>query len=273
MSSCTIAQCRRPLRAHEHRRGVCDRCARRMSGWLHELDLQRILLQSMLVPGSNGPAQGSVHGGRAHSPLPARGDVLTLLGPGASSTLADPYGDARGDQDAGMPLDAVLRGWAEATAEHIRLRADRPEPGSSAATGPRATPWLRPGSTWSTWLVAYLPWALTAPWAGDLHTELDDLVQHARRITHTEPRRRPKSAPCPACGAFALVEEDWQTYIECTLCEALLTPHEYELHAQSVMPTLYRTALLIAAHNEEKRREEQTQDTEQPTITAPRDTV
>lgn len=211
---------------------MCDRCQHRIRGWLRELGLQRILLQAMLTPGSTGPAQGSIHGGRAHSPLPVRGDILTLLGPGADSTLTDPYGDARGDQDAGASLDAVLHGWARATAERVNLHAE---------------PWLRPGRTWSAWLTAYLPWALPAPWIGDLHDELDDLVRQARSLTHTEPRRRPKDAPCPSCRAFGLIEEDWQPYIECTVCETLLTPAEYAQHAQRVMPALYRTALLLAA--------------------------
>ncbi|MEW2570474.1 hypothetical protein [Streptomyces sp. NPDC047070] len=246
MSSCSIVRCGRPLLAHEHRRRVCDRCANRVRGWLRELDLQRILLRVMLVPGSSGPATGSVHGGRAHSPMPARGDVLNFLGPGASSTLADPYGDARGDQDAGATIDATLHAWARATAEHIH---------------PPDRPWLRPGRTWSAWLTAYLPWALSAPWIGDLHDELDDLVQQARGLTRTEPRRRPKDAPCPSCQAFGLVEEDWQPYIECTVCEALLTPDEYARHAQDVMPRLYRTALLIAARTEKQRRKEQAEST------------
>lgn len=232
MGRCTIRRCGAPLRPHELRRRVCDRCEHRIRGWLRELGLQRILLQALLVPGSNGPAQGSIHGGRAHSPMPVDLRVLTLLGPGSGSTLADPYGDSRGDQDAGLPLDAVLHAWATATAEHVGLNA---------------TPWLRPGRTWSTWLAAYLPWALTAPWIGDLHDELDDLVTQARAITHTEPRRHRKDAPCPSCRAFTLDETEWQPYIECTACGTLLTPAEYAHHAQSVMPALYRTALLIAA--------------------------
>lgn len=232
MSSCTIVRCGHPLQPHEHRRGVCDRCEHRIRGWLRELGLQRILLRALLAPGSNGPSTGSIHGGRAHSPLPVDLRVLTLLGPGASSTLTDSYGDARRDQDAGTSLDTVLRGWAEATAER---------------TGLPATPWLRPGSTWSTWLTAYLPWALTAPWIGDLHDELDDLVHQARAITHTEPRRHRKDAPCPSCRSFTLDETEWQPYIECTACGTLLTPAEYAQHAQSVMPALYGTALLIAA--------------------------
>lgn len=242
MSSCTIRRCGAPLRPHEQRRRVCDRCEHRIRGWLRELGLQRILLQALLRPGSNGPSTGSIHGGRAHSPMPVRGDILNLLGPGSGSTLADPYGDSRGDQDAGLPLDAVLHAWATATAEHVGLNA---------------TPWLRPGRTWSTWLAAYLPWALTEPWISDLHDELDDLVSQARAITHTEPRQRPLDAPCPNCQAFGLIEEDWQDYITCTTCENLLTPDEYTRHAQTVMPRLYRTAVLMAARHEEERQQEE----------------
>jgi hypothetical protein len=178
------------------------------------------------------PTQGSIHGGRAHSPMPLRGDVLTLLGPGSNTTVTDPYGDARSDQDGPLPIDTHLRGWAEMTAAHVHLA---PNPGK------------RPERTWAAWLAAYLPWILTAPWAGDFHQELGELLGRVRAITRTEPRHRDLDAPCPHCHAFGLVEEDWQEYIECVACELLLTPAEYTAHARRIMPALYRTALLIAA--------------------------
>ena len=69
-----------------------------------------------------------------------------------------------------------------------------------------------------------------------------------RSITRTEPRRRSKDAPCPSCGAFGLVEEDWRAYIDCTVCGLLLTLANYNFHVERVMPGLYRTALLIVTH-------------------------
>jgi len=227
VSACTIRTCGRPLRPDEAHRTACSRCEHRIRAWLRELPHQLTLLQASLQP-DRGHTQGALHDGRAHAPLPVRGNVLSLLGPGAAGAVADPYGDQTGP----LPIDRLLRNWAETTAEHVGLC---PAPG------------LRPGRTWTAWLTAYLPWALTAPWAGDFHDELAELLGSVRAITCTEPRRRPKDAPCPSCGAFGLTEEDWQPYIDCTVCELLLTPAEYADHARRVMPALYRTALLIAA--------------------------
>ncbi|MCR3732207.1 ribosomal protein S27E [Streptomyces umbrinus] len=231
MSSCTVPGCPLPLES-AHRR-MCPRCAYRLRAYLRELVGQMPLLEASLQL-DRSPTTGSIHGGRAHSPMPLRGDVLTLLGPGSNTTLNDPYGNARSDQTGPPTLDQILRGWAEVTAEHIRLAP---------------TPWRRPGQTWAAWLGAYLPWILTAPWAGDFHQELGELVGRVRAITRTEPRTRKLDAPCPSCEAFGLVEEDWQEYIECPACGRLLTSDEYTAHAHRVMPTLWRTALLLAAHN------------------------
>lgn len=228
MSNCTIRTCGRPLLDSEAGRTACGRCEQRIRGWLRELPHQVRLLQACLQPDRT-PLTGSVHGGRAHAPLPVRGDVLTLLGAGAPGSVENPHGDQTGP----LPIDRQMLNWAEMTAERVGLSR---------------TPWRRPGRTWASWLTAYLPWALTAPWIGDMHDELADLLYTVRGITHTEPRRRPKDAPCPSCTAFALIEEDWQPYIECTLCGRLLTPAEYDDHARRTMPALYRTALLIAAH-------------------------
>lgn len=244
MASCTIPTCRRPLRPDEAHHTACYRCARRIRAFLREITLQHPLLQASLQPDA-GPAQGSIHGGRAHAPLPVRGDVLTLLGPGAGGAVADPYGD----QDGPLPMDRLLQGWAEMTADHVRLRADTPEPGSHEATGPRATPALRPGRTWPTWLAAYLPWALTAPWIAVFYAELAELVDAIRRITYTQPRRRHLDAPC-VCGAFGLVQVDWEPYIECGICGRLYTQTEYRDHAARVLPPLYRIAVLMTAAKE-----------------------
>jgi hypothetical protein len=233
--------CRRFLRPDEARRTVCRRCEHRMRGWLREIDLQRPLLEASLLL-SSAPTEGH-SAGRAHSPLPVRPDVISLLATGAAGTVPDPHGDQVGS----LPIDTLLQTWAQALAEHVRLRADAPEPESHEATGPRAVPALRPGRTWSTWLTAYLPWALGSPWITAFHSELADLISHIRAITCSEPRRRAQKAPCPSCRAFALFEEDWQTYIDCEACGLLLTPAEYRAHHDTVMPALYRIGVLMTA--------------------------
>ena len=226
-SICTAPDCGRTLDTKSTRR-LCHRCASRLTAQLHELQWQLPHLRACLYP-DRSPTTGSIHGGRAHSPLPARGDVLNLLGAGSNSAvLDDPYGDARGDQDGPIPVDTMLRGWAEALAAHIRLAP---------------APWRRPGRTWVAWHIAYLPWTLTAEWAGLFHQELTDVLAHVRRITHTEPQRHVQDAPCPSCEAFGLVDEDWANYVECTVCGTLLTRNEYQTHARRVLPALHRIAL------------------------------
>lgn len=225
---CAITDCGRTTGEGNHRR-VCPRCAARLRARLAELHHQMPLLQASLQL-DRSPTTGSIHGGRAHSPMPLRADVMSLLGPGSNSTTTDPYGEARGDQAGPLPISTHLKGWAEMTAEHVRLAP---------------TPGIRPGRTWADWLDAYLPWILTAPWVADFHQELAELLTRVRAITRTEPQRHDQDAPCPNCDAFALVDEDWQPYVECTDCGLLLTHAEYADHARRVLPQLYRTALQI----------------------------
>jgi hypothetical protein len=235
--------CRRVLQPHEAHRAVCRRCEIRLRAWLREIDLQRPLLDASLHIGS-APTRGQIGGtGRAHAPLPLREDVLTLIGPGAGGTVPDPHGDQTGP----LPLDALLQNWAQAVAELIRLPTHMPRPGSHGPTGPDALPAPHPGGTWSTWLTAYLPQALTASWFPAFHAEVSDLIHHIRAITLSEPQRRRKEAPCPRCHAFLLFEQDWETYLDCANCELLLTPDEYRAHRDAVMPTLYRFGVLMTA--------------------------
>lgn len=233
MNTCTTPGCGRALDTRR-RRTLCHRCADRLTAQLHELQWQLPHLRACLHP-DHSPTTGSIHGGRAHSPLPARADALNLLAAGSNNTLNDPYGDARGDQDGPIPIDTMLRGWAEVLCAHIRLAP---------------TPWRRPGHTWTAWHINYLPWTLTTEWAGLFHQELTETLTRVRRITHTEPRRHSQDAPCPHCHAFDLFEEDWAPYIECGACGNLLTRTEYAEHARAVLPALYRTALQVLVANQ-----------------------
>jgi hypothetical protein len=228
-TTCTIPRCGRELRLDERRRSACGRCEHRIRAWLRELPYQVTLLQACLTP-DRAPTTGNIHGGRAHSPMPVRLDVLTLLGPGADEAVTDPLGDQAGP----TPLPAVIRSWAQLLAE------SRGKP----------LPRLRPGETYAGYLRAHLPYALTQEWIADLHDELAQAIRRARAITHTEPQRHPQDAPCPGCEAFGLVEEDWQQYLECTACGLLLTREEYTEHARTVLPPLYRTALMLVAGQE-----------------------
>lgn len=224
MGDCAI--CRRALRQEDAHRTACIRCSHRMRGMLHEIGEQLPFLHASLrLDGA--PAQGRSPG-RAHAPLPVREDVLSLLGPAAPGPVRDALGDQRGS----TPVLAVIHAWAE------QLAAD---------LGHKLGPY-KIGDNHLGYLNTHLPFICVCSWAGELYAELAELIQVVRAITRTEPRKRAKDAPCPQCGSFALIEEDWQTYIECGTCAWLMTAEEYAAHHTQVMPPLYRLGVLLVAH-------------------------
>ncbi|MFF1961011.1 hypothetical protein ACFVWX_29055 [Streptomyces sp. NPDC058220] len=237
VSTCTI--CRRTAPDGTH---ACVACTQQLRAWYAELPLQRELLRLALLPEGR-PAQGRTSG-RSTAPVPVNLDALSLLGPGQPVPPADPHGDATGP----IPIGALVSGWAAFIAyEYPSVSRDRHgtiriEP----CDGARPT---RGGSVaaWCHWLNAYLPYTVTRPWIRDLHIQMGDLMRRIRAITRATPGRRPKTAPCPACDAFGLVEEDWQDHIECAACGHRLTHDAYTAHHQRVMPPLYRIGVLIAA--------------------------
>jgi ribosomal protein S27E len=186
-----------------------------------------------------GPAQrgGS---GRAHSPLPVDLRVLDLLGAGHAVPLEDPHGD----QTGGVPVGALLTGWAHYIADDILPTVYIDEHGTLRRTVP-VSAGVRTGDIagWATWLVRYLPHTVTRPYAAELYEQLQELVARIERLTHTRPRRRLRQAPCPDCSAFALVEQETELHITCDACGHRLTPDEYTAHRDQVMPALTALAL------------------------------
>lgn len=229
-------------------RYLCEGCEHTAAAWLRALPRHALLLQVCLQP-TTGPAQrgGS---GRAHSPLPVDVRVLDLLGPGRPVPVDDPHGD----QTGGIPITALLAGWAHYIAAdvpavyrdaHGTVRIERH--GHAAA-------WPRTGTgitAWSTWLLRYLPYAITRPYAEEMYEQLGELIDRIERITHTRPRRTVKDAPCPACSGFALVEREDQRHITCDVCGHRLTPEQYLAHRDEVMPPLVHLALLMQAARQE----------------------
>lgn len=242
--------CRHPAPEDRY---LCEACEYQLHTWLRTLPRQAELLRLCLHP-ATGPAQrgGS---GRAHSPLPVDLRVLDLLGPGHAVPLEDPHGD----QTGGIPITALLAGWAHYIAGSIPA-ADRAAYGA-VRVDPYGRPcaWLQAGTgiaAWCTWLRTSLPYAVTRPLVSDLYSQLDALVARIGLITHTTPRRTPKDAPCPSCTSFALVEWEDQLHITCEACGHRLLPDEYTAHRGQVMPALARVALLMEARREEARRED-----------------
>ncbi|MBB4987477.1 hypothetical protein [Streptomyces nymphaeiformis] len=228
MSTCLI--CTHPA---EQPRTACTRCEHRIRGWLGEIPRQLVLLAASLELGSR-PAQGYGGAGRAHAPLPVRGDVLTLLGPAAPG----PVRDTAGDQGGPQPVHAVLHAWADQLADDLG----------------HVLPPINPRAPYAAYLARHLGHITRTGWVALMHGELADLVRRIRAVTSTEPRRRPADAPCPACQAFGLGRTDWETYLDCEACGLLLTEAEYADHHAAVMPPLARTALglLLAEHDTRK---------------------
>ncbi|MEV3995785.1 hypothetical protein AB0K62_08845 [Streptomyces halstedii] len=235
-------------------RYLCEACEYRLHTWLRTLPRQVVLLQACLRPEA-GPAQRG-GAGRAHAPLPVDLRVLDLIGPGHPVPVEDPLGD----QSGGIPVTALLTGWAYYLAgdvpavyrdAHGTVRVERYG---------QASAWPRTGTgitAWCTWLTRYLPYAVTRPWVSEMYTQFEDLVHRINRITHTKPRRTPKDAPCPGCEAFALVEREGDLHISCEACGHRLLPDAYLAHRDRIMPALTRVAIAIAAGHEEARQKKE----------------
>lgn len=225
-------------RTDQDETGACPACTYRVLGCLAELPRLVVLLEDLLHPNAGPARRGG--GGRAHSPVPVDLRVLDLLGPGQPVLINDPHGD----QTGGIPLTALLYGWARYIAsEHPAVRRDRH---GTAYIDRCDSAWSRRGgdvAAWCAWLAGYVPYAMTRPWAGELHDQLEDAVRRARALAGTVVRRTPKDAPCPSCSAFALVGTDGEWHIACEACGHRLTPDEYDAHRGEVMPALAAIAL------------------------------
>ncbi|MFF2331924.1 MULTISPECIES: hypothetical protein [unclassified Streptomyces] len=225
MSTCHI--CARPA---PDGLTACSRCRSHLAVWLGEITHQLVLLRASLELGTRPDAWGSSRAGRAHSPLPVRGDVLTLLGPAAPG----PVRGTADDQTGPAPVHAVLHAWADQLGEDLG----------------HDTPPMTTHAPYADYLLRHLDHVVRAPWVAALHAELGDVVRRVRAITATEPRRRAMDAPCPHCACFALGRVDWQADVECEACGLLLTPEQYEEHRAAVMPPLARLAVrMVAAHH------------------------
>ncbi|MEV0963287.1 hypothetical protein AB0J25_11975 [Streptomyces sp. NPDC049910] len=233
MTSCTI--CPRPL-APDTDLVVCWGCASRLRAGFRELARQLPLLQQLLTPGGGPPRRGGT--GRAHSPLPARLDVLNLLGPG--QVLLGP------DQDD-VPIGPILHAWARSIANSYPT-VTRDVHGTVHVQQGYARPAVRRADLagWCAWLVAYAPWACTQPWAATLYEQQQQLLARLRAKTGDGPTRTLRNAPCPECDGFALVTLNGEDGTECEACGANLTAEEYAQHSGAVLPALTAIAVRIA---------------------------
>ncbi|MFG2748050.1 hypothetical protein [Streptomyces xanthophaeus] len=210
---CIAATCDRELRDHELASAqlLCDPCLHGMRGWLASIPNQMIVLRE-------GSMQREVSGGTGRSgtktaPLPGRLDTINLVGPAAVGRVDGPLDDQLGD----VPIVGVLGGWVQLVIE------ERPAKPPTAATE----------ITLAAWLTLHLGWSSQQPWAGEMRSELHDMMRSIWRITSLQPRTRAISRPCPrdACQMLTLIERDWVQYIECTSCGGLWTKSELNADA------------------------------------------
>ncbi|MFF2774837.1 hypothetical protein ACFVU3_08000 [Streptomyces sp. NPDC058052] len=231
---------------------ACAPCLDQLRGLLAEIPRHLPLLALLLAPAAGVRTPGaSAPAGRAHSPMPLRLDVVTLLGPGHAVRLPDPHGD----QDPTVPVQPLLHGWATYVASQYPT-VHRDVHGTAHIT-PGTTPRSRFGTgpaAWCHWLAAYLPFAAGHEWIGDMHRQIEHLVRLLRSKTDRPPVRTPRSAPCPACEAFGLVSTEGEQLIACTACGHRLTPADYREHSAAVLPALTRLAVLHHAEHDNTRR-------------------
>ncbi|MER6533000.1 hypothetical protein ABT215_04095 [Streptomyces sp900105755] len=225
MTACAL--CPRTAPDHQH---LCLVHSGELRGWLAEIPAQSRLLEHFVTPAARA-AEGRPGGGSAHSPAPVDLRVLTLLGPGRY----DPQGP---DDDGQAPIAAVLGAWAGHIAYQYPAAAR--DPYGVQRTQPCEQAWPTRGETitgWSAWLTAYLPYALTLPLAAAFHAALDNLVRRLRDLTHSQPRRHPRAAPCPACDLCTLVTTDGQWGVNCLSCGTQMTTEDYDRHAARYLAT------------------------------------
>ncbi|MFD4745024.1 hypothetical protein ACFWOS_06145 [Streptomyces rubiginosohelvolus] len=231
----------------------CEACEYRVHTWLRELPRHLVLLAEMLRPDTGPARRGGV--GRAHAPLPVRLEVLDLVGPGQPVLLDDPHGD----QTGGIPISALLYGWARYLAGGFpTVRSDAHGTIHIARCDGAG---IRGGDVpgLCRWLGAYLPHAVSQPWWDDFYEQLEQLLLRVRRLTHTRPVTRAKDAPCPLCSAWSLVEREDELHITCTICPARLTPAEYDAHRAEVMPGLTALALHMITPKPKPKTEDATE--------------
>jgi hypothetical protein len=214
MTACIAADCSRQLREHEiiARQLVCDPCLNGMRATLRAIPAALIVLREGSMQRERTGETGRA--GTREAPLPCRIDTLNLIGPAASGTVHDPYGDQIGQR----AIIDVLGSWTRILCEERRLNG--PQQWTEVAL--------------AGWLASQLGFASTQPWIAELHGELRDLLWAIRGIARVEVRTRAISRPCPnsECGLLTLTRTDWDQYVRCSSCGNAYT--DSELNADAI---------------------------------------
>lgn len=174
------------------------------------------LVHLALLPGA-GRRGARVSGGTRTAPLPCRIDVLSLVGPTATTAVHDEHGDQ--DQTPGLDL---LAEWARLVIDDRQRANDW-----TAWARPAGHAWERTVSIAVKLLLLHLDWATDRPYARDMADEIGRLhgrLNHATGMPIAPPVRR--RIVCPGCELMtATVQDDGRC--ECGSCGLIVTGPEY----------------------------------------------
>jgi hypothetical protein len=210
---------------------IVDRL-RTQLGQLPEL----ITLAHLALQPSVGRRGARVSGATRTAPLPCNPGTLSLIGPTATDTVHDEYGD----QDDTPGLD-LLANWARTVIDDRQAANDW-------------SGWMRVGSgmlhplDWREsnvslaigYLLLHLDWAAGRPYARDLADEIGRLHGHLNRATGmpiapTAQRRQ----VCPRCHLMTVtVRPDGMRECSDINCQAVLSVQEYADRAEQTLAEL-----------------------------------
>jgi hypothetical protein len=212
MTACIAATCSRELREHEiiARQLVCDPCLNGMRATLRAIPAALIVLREGSMQRERTGETGRA--GTREAPLPCRLDTLNLIGPAASGTVHDPYGDQIGQR----AIVDVLGSWVRLVCEERRLNG----------------PARYREEDLAKWLAAQLGWVSTQAFVGELAAELRDLLWAIRGIARVDVRTRAISRPCPRCELLTLARTDHDSYTRCSSCGTAWTDSELNADAE-----------------------------------------
>ncbi|MEU4133629.1 hypothetical protein [Streptomyces wuyuanensis] len=204
---CITERCTRELRDWELDAAmlICRPCHDQMRQWLQQIPAALTVLRDGSMQRERTGDTGG-RGGTRTAPLPGRLDTLNLIGPAASGTVHDLYGD----QIGGRPIIDTLGSWVRLICEERRLN------------GPAH--WTE--TELAAWLIPQMGFATTQAWVSDLHRELFDMSCEIRGIARIDIHTKPINRPCPRCGDLNLQKTDHDLYTRCTGCGSAFTQNE-----------------------------------------------
>lgn len=194
-----------------------------------------ITLAHLALQPSTGRRGARVSGATRTAPLPCRLDVLSIVGPTATTAVHDNHHD----QDDTPGLD-LLVSWARTVIDDRQAANDW-------------TGWFRVGSCmlhpldWQEstvslaigYLLLHLDWAAGRPYARDLADEIGRLHGHLNRATGMPIATPARRQVCPTCQHLTITvrPDGWR---ECSNedCLSVRTAGEYAARAEQVLEEL-----------------------------------